>query len=128
MLAKAVGLGDDLKKFKELGLKANIQETDEEFSEGMSKKIALIRLILLKAKIVIIMDTPPFVGRWSIKEILRKYNPGCTIIKITNSLEVAFDVERVVLLEHLNIAEEGNPRKLANDQLSKIGEMLRLCN
>lgn len=94
----------------------------------MSKKIALVRLILHRSQIVIIMDTPPFVGRWSIKEILKKYNPGCTIIKITNSLEVAFDVERIVLMEHLHIIEEGNPKRLVGDQLSKIGEMLRLCN
>lgn len=91
-LCKALALGEDLKRFKELGLKANIQEPDEDFSEGLSKKIAMIRIVLNQSPIVIIMDTPPFVGRWSITELLRKYNPGCTIIKITNSLEVAYDV------------------------------------
>ena len=59
-------MGEDLKRFNEMGLKANIQEPDEEFSEGLSKKLAVIRLIIHKARIVIIKDTPPFVGRWSI--------------------------------------------------------------
>jgi energy-coupling factor transporter ATP-binding protein EcfA2 len=88
----------------------------------------MIRIVLNQVPIVIVMDTPPFVGRWSINELLRKYNPGCTIIKITNSLEVAFDVERIVLLDHLQVIEAGNPKRLAQDRLSKIGEMLRLCN
>jgi len=42
--------------------------------------------LLRKPKIVIIKDTPPFIGKWSIVELLNTYNPGCTIIKITNNL------------------------------------------
>lgn len=93
-------------------MKATVQEPDEENSEGLSKKIAVVRLILHKAKIVIIFDTSPFVGKWSIVDLLKKYNPGCTIIKITNSLEVAYDMERVVLLEHMKVVEEGHPKVL----------------
>lgn len=88
----------------------------------------MLRLILQKARIVIIKDTPPFVGRWSISELLRKYNSGCTIIKITNSLDVAYDVDRIVMLDHLRVVEDGHPKKLLMDKLSKVGEMLRMCN
>lgn len=74
---------------------------------------------------MIIKDTHPFIDTWSIVELIRKYNPLCTIIKITNTLEVAFDVNRIVLLEKLKIVEDGNPKRLQFDRLSKIGEMLR---
>ena len=33
-----------------------------------------------------------------------------------------------MLLDHLQVVEEGHPKRLVNDRLSKIGEMLRLCN
>jgi energy-coupling factor transport system ATP-binding protein len=95
---------------------------------GLAKKIAVLRVLIRKPKIVIIKDTSPFVGRWSIVELLKKYNPGCTIIKITNSLEVAYDSNRIILLEKLRIVEEGCPKKLQYDKLSKLGEMLRQCN
>ena len=37
-------------------------------------------------------------------------------------------MDRIVLLEHLRVIEEGCPRKLVTDRLSKLGEMLRQCN
>lgn len=43
-----------------------IQEIDEEFGTGLGKKIAVLRVLIRKPKIVIIKDTTPFVGRWSI--------------------------------------------------------------
>lgn len=74
-----------------------------------------------RVKIVIIMDTPAFVGNWSIVQLLKKYNKGCTIIKITNSMNMAYDSDRVVLLEHMKVVEDGDPKILAEDRLSRIG-------
>jgi ABC-type transport system involved in cytochrome bd biosynthesis fused ATPase/permease subunit len=65
-LAKKVGIGNDISTFHSVGLKATIQDQDEEISEGLSKKLAVVRIILHQPKIVIIMDTPAFVGNWSI--------------------------------------------------------------
>lgn len=31
-------------------------------------------------------------------------------------------------MDHLEVIEQGHPKKLVQDKLSKIGEMLRLCN
>lgn len=121
-------MSESLKKFDKEGLQTNIQEIDEDLGSGLSKKLALLRVLIRKPKIVIIKDTPPFVGRWSIVDLLRKYSPKCTIIKITNSLEVAYDTDRILLLDKLRIVEEGSPKKLQSDRLSKIGEMLRSCN
>ena len=127
-LAKEIGMSESLKKFDKEGLATNIQEIDEDLGSGLSKKLALLRVLIRKPKIVIIKDTPPFVGRWSIVDLLRKYHPNCTIIKITNTLEVAYDADRILLLDKLRIVEEGSPKKLQTDRLSKIGEMLRSCN
>ena len=55
------------------------------------------------------MDTHHFIKRWNITELLHKYNPGCTIIKITKSMETAYDVDRIILFDHLKKIEEGKP-------------------
>jgi len=81
-----------------------------------------------KPKVVILKDTTPFIDSLSIVDLLKKYNPGCTIIKITNTLEVAYDVSRIIYLEKLKLLEEGVPNKLIRDNFSKIGELLRECN
>ena len=59
---------------------------------------------------------------------MMKYNPGCTIINLTKTLEAAFDVDRIVLFQDLKKIEEGNPAVLVKDKLSKIGQLLRLCD
>lgn len=97
-LAKDLGMAEDLKHFDKEGLNANIQEIYDDQDTSLGKKIAVLRVLIRKPKIVIIKDTSPFVGRFSIVELLKKHNPGCTIIKITNSLEVAYDTQRIILL------------------------------
>ena len=83
--------------FNKKGLNSEIVATDDEISH-LSKKIAVLRVLTQKPKIVVIKDTSPFIGTWSIKELLEKYNPKCTIIKITNNLEVAYDCHRIIYL------------------------------
>ena len=50
-----------------------------------------------------------------------KYIRGCTVIKITNTLDVAYDSKRIVYLEKLRLKEDGQRGKLAKDMLSKVG-------
>jgi hypothetical protein len=52
----------------------------------LTKKLAIIRILLNKCKIVILKDTSAFVGSISIVDILKKYIPECTIIKISNKI------------------------------------------
>jgi ABC-type uncharacterized transport system YnjBCD ATPase subunit len=60
-----LGIGEDLKKFDKEGLNSNIQEIDEELGTGLGKKIAVLRVLISKPKIVVIKDTTPFIGKWS---------------------------------------------------------------
>ena len=87
-----------------------------------------MRLIMVKTPIVIVADTNPFIDKWSIKDLVQKYNPGCTLIKITNSFDVAFDADRVVLFENLKRVEDGDPKELVKLEFSQIGKLLRMCD
>ncbi len=64
----------------------------------LNKKIALLRILCLKPKIVIIKDTPSFLGERSIVQIIENHIPNCTIIKISNKIEVCFDMDRIVYM------------------------------
>ena len=65
-LAKDLGLGEELKHFDKEGLNANIHEIYDDQDTSLGKKIAVLRVLIRKPKIVIIKDTSPFVGRFSI--------------------------------------------------------------
>jgi ABC-type histidine transport system ATPase subunit len=90
-----------------------IELSDEHTNSGLSRKITVMRHILLQVRIVIIMDTHHFVDCWDIAQLLELYNPGCTLIKIWNNMEVAYDVDRVIMFEHLKLIEQGRPEQLA---------------
>lgn len=91
----------------------------------MTKKFALIRILLYRCKIVIIKDTTAFIGHHSIVDILRKYIPDCTIIKINHRGEAAFGATRIVHIENSVIVEEGTPEKLMSKPTSIIGNKLK---
>jgi hypothetical protein len=52
---------------------------------------------------VIIKDTSAFVGTLSIVDLLRKYIPDCTIIKISNKIELALGVDRLIFMKNSQI-------------------------
>lgn len=71
----------------------------------MTKKFAILRILLYRCKIVIIKDTTSFVGTVSIVDLIRKYIPDCTIIKINASIEASLDAERIIAMENSVILE-----------------------
>lgn len=75
-----------------------IETVEGTVNSELNKKIALLRILCLKPKIVIIKDTPSFLGERSIVQIIENHIPNCTIIKISNKIEVSFDMDRVVYM------------------------------
>ena len=87
-----------------------------------------MRILLNRCKIIIIKDTSSFVGSISIVELLKKYIPDCTIIKINNNVDAALDAERVISMQNSAILEEGTPQQLILKPTSVIGSMLKDLN
>ena len=94
----------------------------------MNKKIALLRILCLKPKVVIIKDTPSFLGERSIVQIIENHIPNCTIIKISKQIEVSFDMNRIVMMENLKIKEEGSKASFLNLPTSTVGQLLKDSN
>lgn len=98
-----------------------MEETDSEFT----KKLAFIRILLRKPKIVILLDTTSYISKKCIVDDLRKCMPTCTIIKVSKNVEEAFGMDRIVYMENGNIKEDGHPDKIRMDKMSWVGDRLR---
>ena len=75
---------------------SKIESVEGTINSELNKKIALLRILCLKPKIVIIKDTPSFLGERSIVQIIENHIPNCTVIKLSKQIEVSFDMDRIV--------------------------------
>lgn len=53
---------------------------------GLIKKVAVLRILLRKPKIVIIKDTDEYIETINIIQLLKEEIPNVTVIKISNHL------------------------------------------
>ena len=44
--------------------------------------------------------------------LFQTHIPGCTIIKLNNKVEAAFDVNRIIYVENHIVLEDGSPERL----------------
>ncbi len=88
-----------------MGLDSPIQVADSH--RELSRKLAVMKAVLRKVKILVIKDTPWFVAGRSIVEILKNHGlKSTTIIGITSDLSGCEGAERLVYLEKFRIIED----------------------
>jgi ABC-type bacteriocin/lantibiotic exporter with double-glycine peptidase domain len=73
----------------------------------LSRKIALLKLMLRRPRIVIVKDTSWIVGGKDIVELFREEQYFCTVIGIAENPQGALNVQRVILTETGKVLEEG---------------------
>lgn len=95
---------------------------------GLIKKVAVLRVLLRRPKIVVIKDTDEYIETISIVELLKQEIPDVTIIKISNFLEASLDVTRIVSMENMEILEDGHPADIKAHSKSKLADDLRDVN
>ena len=110
------------------GLDSLVHFENSKVNFELTRKFALVRILINKSKIVIIKDTSAFLGTLSIYDVLKKYIPTCTVIKLSNKIENAFNVDRILSIENGAIGEDGDPKLLVNIPTSKVGRMLKDAN
>lgn len=102
MLAQSLQIERELPDFATLGLEAEIKHTQQPQRE-LSRKIAIIKAILKKSKIIIIKDTPWIIGGVKVTDLLKEWKMSCTVIGITSDLAGTDGAERLVYMEKLKI-------------------------
>ena len=104
-------------------LKANTRSTS-----SLVKKIAILRILLRKPRIVIIKDADEFIDSLYITALLKEEIPDVTIIKISQAIEQSIDVDRLIAMENLTIMEQGAPDDLKENPMSKVGREIEDIN
>ena len=89
-----------------MGLDAPIKFEGNKVNNEITRKFALLRIFLRKCKIVFIKDVPPFIGKRSIVAMLEEKLPNCTIVKLSNKIESALDVDRILDVRENRIIED----------------------
>lgn len=124
---KLLKLDADFDDYEENGLDTVITFENNRVNNEITKKLAVIRLLIAKPKIVIIKDVASFLGSLSfIEDIFKKLD--CTIIKISNKVECSLDVQRIIYVKDHRIMEDGNPHEIREENDSELGRELNDAN
>ncbi|MEM0155893.1 MAG: ABC transporter ATP-binding protein [Thermoplasmataceae archaeon] len=94
----------------EFGFDTNIGEMGRNLSEGQRQAVSIIRALVRDPEILI-MDEPTSQidpeSEGIIKEALLKYLKGKTLILITHRFSMVSLVDKIIVLDHGNLVEEG---------------------
>ena len=109
---KMLKLDEDIEDYDLYGLDSPIRFENNRVNNEITKKFAIIRILLRKCPIIFIKDIPSFIGSKSMVEIFQNEIENCTIIKLSNKVEAAFDVQRIIHIENHIVLEDGDPNIL----------------
>ena len=101
-----IARGTHLQAMRERGLK---------LSGGEKQRLAIARLILKRPRIVVFDEATSSLDAPTEKAImanLKEVTSGCTCILIAHRLSTVSDCDKIIVLDHGSIAEQGTHREL----------------
>ena len=113
---------DDEKK-----LNFEIKENGNNLSTGEKKLICFARTVIKKNKIVIMDEITSSLDDESkniISENINKYFKKCTLIMISNQLEMLKKCQRIIVIDNGEIIQEGKLEELLQDKNSLISSLI----
>jgi len=104
---------EDIHKIMEM----HIKEQGNNISVGQKQLICIARLVLKKPKIVFIDEGTANIDSEKdgvIQELIRETLPNSTIISIAHRVDTLQGYDKIVVLDHGKIVEQGSPNDLMN--------------
>ena len=121
---KLLKINEQIEGYDEKGLDTEIKFEGNKVNMEITKRFALIRILLKKCKIIFIKDISSYIGQKSIVDILDQYLPDSTIIKLSSKIEAYIDMERIVEIKDNEVWEDESIEYLQEN--SQYGLGLRL--
>ncbi|KAG4077224.1 hypothetical protein HA402_005279 [Bradysia odoriphaga] len=101
------------------GLNYKIAESGENLSVGQRQLVCLARALLRKTKVLILDEATAAIDIETdelIQKTIRSQFSDCTILTIAHRLNTIMDSDRVIVLDHGEIAEYDTPSALLNNK------------
>ena len=124
-LVKDLSLLQNIEEEKKLNFE--IKENGNNLSTGEKKLICFARTVIKKNKIVIMDEITSSLDDESkniIKENIHKYLKKCTLIMITNQLEMLKKCQRIIVIDNGKIIQDGKLEELLEDKNSLLSSLI----
>ena len=124
-LVKDLSLLQNIEEEKKLNFE--IKENGNNLSTGEKKLICFARTVIKKNKIVIMDEITSSLDDESkniIKENIHKYFKKCTLIMITNQLEMLKKCQRIIVIDNGKIIQDGKLEELLEDKNSLLSSLI----
>ncbi|XP_065867125.1 ABC transporter C family member 13 isoform X1 [Euphorbia lathyris] len=105
------------------GLDIHIKESGSSFSVGQRQLICLARALLKSSKILCLDECTASVDTKTSSVLQNAISTECegmTVITIAHRISTVMNMNNILVLEHGNVIEQGNPQDLAQDESSRF--------
>ncbi|XP_057248104.1 ABC transporter C family member 13 isoform X2 [Beta vulgaris subsp. vulgaris] len=135
------GMNDDLKLWEVLekcrikeeieaagGLDIQIKESEASFSVGQRQLICLARAFLKSSKVLCLDECTANIDIQTasiIQNVITSECQGMTVITIAHRISTVLSMDNILVLEKGTVVEQGNPKILLEDELSKFAAFAR---
>ncbi len=126
---------------KIVGMEKYAKHSTNQLSGGQKQRIAIAGILAMKPQCIIFDEATSMLdpeGRKDIISAMKKLNKenGITVVTITHYMNEAIEADRIIVLDHSKIIDDGSPKKifsdvkklnsvsLASPQITQLMEML----
>merc|ERR1719329_1254863 len=115
----------------ELGLEQEVKEKGENFSAGTVQLLCLARVLLKRPKVLFMDEATASVDSETdaiVQSTIRQKGvlpEGCSIITVAHRLHTVIDYDRIIVLSHGEVAEQGSPAKLLENEEGVLSKLVR---
>ncbi|KAH6556548.1 hypothetical protein KP509_1Z171400 [Ceratopteris richardii] len=109
------------------GLDANIREGGESLSLGQRQLLCLSRAFARATKVLCLDECTANIDphtSWILQRAIASECKGKTVMVIAHRVQSIMNLDHVLILENGELAEEGNPRVLLQNQFSKFSSLV----
>jgi ATP-binding cassette subfamily B tetracycline resistance protein len=122
--ARKAQLEIDIASFRR-GLDEEVGETGINLSGGQKQRVSLARAFLSRRPVMVLDDPLSAVDRDTATALVREiFSLGGGLIIVSHRLEELMACDRVIVLSHGKVAEDGAPRELAATSTSRFSQLL----
>ncbi|KAJ1877418.1 hypothetical protein LPJ66_012111 [Kickxella alabastrina] len=114
-----------------VGLSKWVEEGGSNFSVGQRQLISLCRALLWQRKIVILDEATANMDSKSdqiMQEVIRREFKDCTVLTIAHRLGTVMDSDRILVMDHGQVAEFDSPENLLADKNSHFSQLVESMN